>query len=140
METSEIHDISLRIRELRICHGLSREHVSSRLELSITQYDSFEDGQRDVPAGVLYRLCRLYGLSFDALADSPHAACLPAVALTDETADLIREYRQIRSPELRQKVMQIIRDIGIEQPRRKLFTIYGNRLGMGFPKIGNREP
>ncbi len=138
MPTAEIQDISTRIRQLRIFHGLSREHVSSRLGLPVAQYDKIEDGRADMSAGLLYRLSCIYGVSPEALVDTAAAACLPADTLTEETADLIREYRRIRSPDLRQKVMRIIRDIGIEQPRRKLFTVYGNRLGMGFPKIGNR--
>ena len=53
---AQIAQISARIRELRDILGISREDAAAKVGITPEVYDSYENGQADIPVGVLYSL------------------------------------------------------------------------------------
>ncbi len=62
-----MHELGIRLRELRLKHGLTQLQVARRLGLSKAVVSSYEAASRRPSYEVLIKLARLYGVSTDYL-------------------------------------------------------------------------
>jgi len=56
-----------RIRDLREDNDLSQKEVAGRLNVSQSTYSRYENGQLDIPSGILIALSKMYNVSVDYL-------------------------------------------------------------------------
>lgn len=56
-----------RIRDLREDHDLNQMELAGKLNVSQSTYSRYENGQLDVPSGILIALSKIYGVSVDYL-------------------------------------------------------------------------
>jgi len=65
MENKE--QIAMRVRELRTQKHLTVEQVADFLGVSIEQYESYENGEKQAPFSIYYNLAELFGLDVSSL-------------------------------------------------------------------------
>ena len=58
----QIKEIGFRLKELREIKGLSAKEVSDRLGVSMDEYLSYENGDRDFSFSIMYRLADILGV------------------------------------------------------------------------------
>jgi transcriptional regulator with XRE-family HTH domain len=56
-----------RIRDLREDNDLNQTEVAKKLNVSQSTYSRYENGQLDIPSGILIALSKLYNVSVDYL-------------------------------------------------------------------------
>lgn len=56
-----------RIRDLREDHDMSQNEVAKQLNVSQSTYSRYENGQLDIPSGILIALSKMYNVSVDYL-------------------------------------------------------------------------
>lgn len=54
-----------KIKELRILKGYSQKQIADMLEMQVTQYRRYENGERTIPVDFLIKLADLYNVSLD---------------------------------------------------------------------------
>lgn len=56
-----------RMRELRENHAYGQKEVAASLQIDPRAYSRYETGMSALPVAMVYRLCKLYGVSADYL-------------------------------------------------------------------------
>jgi len=107
-------EVGLRIREARLEKGLSMQALGETLHVSGQQIQKYETGVNLIP---LYRLLVLA----DFLSLPPESfwnSTGPAVEIHAGSdlglLQLVRAYKRINNPRMRQKVLQLVREIASE--------------------------
>jgi len=55
-----VQDIAQRIKGLRLIEGVSEQEVAKFLNLSVTDYLKYENGEDDIPISILYEIADFY--------------------------------------------------------------------------------
>lgn len=56
-----------KIKELRILNRYSQKQIAELLEMQVTQYRRYENGERSIPIEVIIKLADIYDVSIDYL-------------------------------------------------------------------------
>lgn len=56
-----------KIKELRILNRYSQKQIAELLEMQVTQYRRYENGERSIPIEVIIKLADIYEVSIDYL-------------------------------------------------------------------------
>ena len=56
-----------RIRDLREDHDMTQTEVANKINVSQSTYSRYENGQLDIPSGVLIALAKMYKVTVDYL-------------------------------------------------------------------------
>lgn len=59
----KLHQIPERIKEMREILDLTPEAVAEYLHISIEEYQSFENGNTDIPISILYEIAAMFGIN-----------------------------------------------------------------------------
>lgn len=72
--SDKIKQIASRISELRRISGLSLEEVAKEFKVSAEAYRKYENGEGDIPVGLLYEVSRKFNVELTALltGEEPH--------------------------------------------------------------------
>ena len=62
MMTKEISEVASRIRTLREVAGMSQQEAASRTEVSLSEYRSLEQGEKDFPFTFIYKAAATFGV------------------------------------------------------------------------------
>lgn len=63
----ELANIAARIRELREISGISAENAAREINLPLDSYQQYEQGETDIPIGILYQLAQLFNVELTSL-------------------------------------------------------------------------
>ena len=107
-------EVGLRIREARLEKGLSMQALGETLHVSGQQIQKYETGVNLIP---LYRLLVL--ADFLSLPPESFWNCTGPTEEIPAGSDLgllqlVRAYKRINNPRMRQKVLQLVREIASE--------------------------
>ncbi|MBQ9940436.1 MAG: cupin domain-containing protein [Clostridia bacterium] len=58
----QVKQIASRIKELRDIIGLDAKEVADKLKISIEQYNSYENGNQDIPISIIYGISEIMGV------------------------------------------------------------------------------
>jgi transcriptional regulator with XRE-family HTH domain len=107
-------EVGQRIREVRIEKGLSLKEFGKKLGVSGQQIQKYETGGNVVPLHRLLMIASLCSLSPESFwnfagptAEIPDGADLGLL-------QLVRAYKRIGNPRMKQKVLQLVREIALE--------------------------
>ena len=56
-----------KIKELRILNRYSQKQIAELLEMQVTQYRRYENGERSIPIEVIIKIADIYDVSIDYL-------------------------------------------------------------------------
>jgi transcriptional regulator with XRE-family HTH domain len=65
--TELIKIIAERIKELRVIEGISAESLAQELSIPIDVYNAYENGQSDIPVGILYKIANKFNVELSML-------------------------------------------------------------------------
>ncbi len=105
MEIELARLIGIRLRNAREKLGLTLEDVGESIGLSTTGYGHYERGKRLPPVDQLVKLTRVLDTSINYLLDLP----ADTDNLSEEEEVLLRYFRAIRDPMIRDALLQMAR-------------------------------
>ncbi|WP_458094294.1 helix-turn-helix domain-containing protein [Roseomonas sp. WA12] len=129
--TIDIH-VGSRVRLRRMLLGMSQEKLGAALNLTFQQIQKYERGVNRIGASRLFDLARILdvpiGFFFDDIPpslqgrpvvngfqnagyDEPYNGVDDGVLHKRETLELVRAYHQISEPEIRKRVLDLIRSL-----------------------------
>lgn len=102
-------------RQLRLARelaGLTQTEVGRALDMSFQVIQKYEQGEIRISASRLYQLAGLLSKNTDYFFDGIVAADMPSIGpLERSDIELVRAFRAIRSPDIRQLLVRLARDI-----------------------------
>jgi transcriptional regulator with XRE-family HTH domain len=105
-----------RLRQARFFAGLSQDELGAGIGVSFQAVQKYEHGENRLSASRLARaaklLARPVSFFFDGIEDEALAMVNPRGFSRDEI-ELIRYYRQIANPEIRNRLVQIVRAVSV---------------------------
>ena len=123
--------VGSRLRLRRILLGMSQQKLSDALGVTFQQLQKYENGSNRISASRLYQLSRLLSvpISFffaeygeDSKGESSAGQTPIAEEMTHpemsrrETLVLVRSYYQIKDPDVRKQLLDLLRSLGSEVP------------------------
>ena len=113
----DVH-VGQRLRMRRTLLGMSQEMLAERLGISFQQLQKYEKGSNRLSASRLFELSRILEVPvsffFEELpADgSPAEEAEPDPLMKRESLELVRAYYDIPDPQIRQRLVELIRLLG----------------------------
>ena len=107
----DIH-VGRQLRLARELAGLTQTDISKELGMSFQVVQKYEQGEIRVSASRLFQLSVLLGKSVGYFFEGFDVGNGGGNEMGRDEIDLIRAYRLIRSPELRQCIQRLLREIG----------------------------
>lgn len=102
------HDIGERVRRARKARGLTQTELGGALGVTFQQIQKYERGVNRISSSALVLIARALGVAPAELMgvdDAPRSTL--DLSLPEGTDDLLRSYRDIRSPQLRRAVLAL---------------------------------
>ena len=98
-------NISNRLKELRLCSGLTQKRLASTLGLSVTCYAGYEQGYREPDLYMLIKIANYYSVSTDYLLgrEDEMGQIIVAPDLSDTENTLLQQFRSL--PEARKRTL-----------------------------------
>ncbi len=127
----DVH-VGSRVRLRRTLIGMSQEKLGHALGLTFQQVQKYERGTNRIGASRLYDLSRVLDVPvsyfFDsmendtqesgtAFADAPQERFEPDPMARRETLELVRSYYRISDPEIRRRLLHLIKGLAVEDMR-----------------------
>jgi transcriptional regulator with XRE-family HTH domain len=121
----DVH-VGLRVRLRRTLLGMTQDKLASALGITFQQVQKYERGSNRIVASRLYEMSQVLDVPVSyffegagdapagmiGLAEDPAAAYEVQDVLSRETLELVRAYRAVESPLVRQRVVDLLRAIG----------------------------
>ncbi len=135
--------IGMRLKKRRIMLGISQQELSEAINLSVKQIQKYEDAITPISGSILYFLAKLLNISIeyfidttettdasddylfdtqdnnrfvnDIIAEDKAEYLVPLKYGTDEVSYLIKVFTKIQNPQIRQKIVELIRSIVASQ-------------------------
>ncbi|WP_375318873.1 helix-turn-helix domain-containing protein [Candidatus Tisiphia endosymbiont of Oplodontha viridula] len=131
--------IGMRLRKRRVMLGISQQELSEAINLSVKQIQKYEDAITPIAGSILYFFAKLLNVSieyfinttettdssddylFDTqdnnrfinniIAEDKAEYLVPLKYDTDEVSYLVKVFTKIQNPQIRQKIVELIRSI-----------------------------
>jgi len=65
--SDQIRQIAMRIKELREIHEISKETMAEELGIPLSLYNSYENGEADIPVSILYGIANKFNVELTAI-------------------------------------------------------------------------
>lgn len=111
----DIH-VGRQLRLARELAGLTQTDISKELGMSFQVVQKYEQGEIRVSASRLFQLSVLLAKPVGYFFDGFEAGAEGRGELERDEIDLVRAFRLIRSPELKQCIQRLLREIGGGSP------------------------
>jgi len=115
----DIH-VGRRLRIGRELAGLTQTGIGKELGMSFQVVQKYEQGEIRISASRLYQLAKLLAKPvayfFEGLETSSNAAVPPEQGIVRREIELVRAFRLIDSPEVQQRLLLLMRDVGERHP------------------------
>ncbi|HEY3917104.1 MAG TPA: helix-turn-helix transcriptional regulator [Stellaceae bacterium] len=102
-------------RQLKLARelaGLTQTEVGRALDMSFQVIQKYEQGEIRISASRLFQLAGLFAKPSDYFFEGLAASDMPSIGTLDRAdIELVRAFRTIRSPEIRQLLVRLARDI-----------------------------
>ncbi len=73
VSSEKLHEVALRIREMREIVGISIEEMANKTEVSIEEYNKYEAGELDFPFTFIHKCCLAFGIGISDLLEGQSA-------------------------------------------------------------------
>lgn len=60
-------DIAERLREIRDIFNVTAKELAEKITIPVEEYEEYEKGEKDIPVGMLYEICNVFGISLTEL-------------------------------------------------------------------------
>jgi transcriptional regulator with XRE-family HTH domain len=114
----DIH-VGQRLRIGRELAGLTQTGIGKELGMSFQVVQKYEQGEIRISASRLFQLAKLLekpvAYFFEGL-ENPSASAPPEQGIVRREIELVRAFRSIESPEVQQRLLLLMRDVGERQP------------------------
>jgi transcriptional regulator with XRE-family HTH domain len=127
----DVH-VGMRVRLRRTLQGLTQENLAKALGITFQQVQKYERGANRIVASRLFEMARVLNVPVSYFFDDMRGAAAGAVigglsdqgqagfqaedVLNRDTFELVRAYRAIQDPQVRQKLIELMRSMGKDTP------------------------
>ncbi|HOV14590.1 MAG TPA: cupin domain-containing protein [Spirochaetota bacterium] len=96
----ELIEIGKRIKELRLLNNVTSESLSRELGVDLTIYEKYENGEVDIPVGVLYKISRKFNIDLTAIITGEEPKLKEYCVVRKEKAPLIERRKEYKYQDL----------------------------------------